>query len=387
MSGRKRGNGKNWRAASAIGVTLLGLALAQSQSPAPVVPPAVPSQPAAPDKPAVPTQTPAPAQPEATPDSTDPGAAEEGATVSLTRTAKDGKKRIIRVVRTGNSDQTGVFVACQPLDNDPPGTPTVSVFSETGAGGIRVSIDKNVIVAPLAVVSQKEGGDGHIEVSAGTARALDEVPAGVSDRPEDRLARCAIEAKPSTVPDSVNVTQGKTRLKGSKLIYDDSDGIARIDGPISFSRQNTGSTEAGGTGQGGTLTGSSGTIEVNVDEQTTTLVGNVTLKDGTRTSTAGRVEYDDEANVAILRGSEGSPAKSVTADQTLTASVIRYNLDTGSVVAIGPIGGEFQDGGPESAGGTSVPAAAPAVPGAPVPTTPPVTPAPVVPAPNPTGGS
>jgi|GEM_PF-1630594 len=281
------------------------------------------------------TQTPA-TQPTTPPPATETDAgASQGASVSLTRTAKDGKQRLITVTRTGDSDATGVFVACQPLDNDPPGTPTISVFSETGAGGVRVGIDKNLIVAPLALVTQKDGGDGHIEVSAGTARALDDVPAGATDR----LGKCAIEAKPTTVPDSVNVTQGKTRLKGSRLVYDDSDGVARISGPITFNRQN----------QNSTLTGSSGSIEVDVDQQTTTLVGDVTLKDGTRTSSAARVEYDDAANVAILRGTAEAPAKSVTSDQTLTASVIRYNLDTGSVVALGPIGGEFQDGTPDSA--------------------------------------
>ena len=133
-----------------------------------------------------------------------------------------------------------------------------------------------------------------------------------------------------------------TELKGSKLVYDDSDGVARIDGPITFSRQNKAST----------LTGGSSTIEVDVDDKTTTLVGNVTLKDGDRTSSAGRVVYDDAANVAILTGTPESPARSVTPDQTLTASVIRYNLDTGSVVAVGPIGGEFEDGPAD--GGTPV---------------------------------
>ncbi len=296
------------------------------------------------------------------------------------------------MLRTGTSDASGIFTACQPLEDDPPGTPTISVFSETGAGGIRVTIDKNVIVAPLAVVSQKEGGDGHIEVSAGTARYLDAaavtpVAASVTAPPAaaatstpamptgttpalstpvtatpppanspttDRLTRCEVEAKASTVQGSVNVTQGKTRLKGSKLVYDDSDGIARIDGPITFVRDGTSSDgaspgsaspgSASSSSAANSLTGSSASIEVNVDDQTTTLVGGVTLKNGARTSSAERVEYDDAANVAILRGSAGSPAKTVTADQTLTASVIRYNLDTGSVVAIGPVAGEFQDG-------------------------------------------
>ena len=357
--------GRRWTARVRwLTLPLLGFALAQT-----------PPQPAQ-------LQPPSPA-----PDSTPAGDASAGSSVSLTRTAKDGSKRLITVLRTGTSDASGIFTACQPLEDDPPGTPTISVFSETGAGGIRVTIDKNVIVAPLAVVSQKEGGDGHIEVSAGTARYLDAaavtpVAASVTAPPAaaatstpamptgttpalstpvtatpppanspttDRLTRCEVEAKVSTVQGSVNVTQGKTRLKGSKLLYDDSDGIARIDGPITFVRDGTSSdgaspASASSSSAANSLTGNSASIEVNVDDQTTTLVGGVTLKNGARTSSAERVEYDDAANVAILRGSAGSPAKTVTADQTLTASVIRYNLDTGSVVAIGPVAGEFQDG-------------------------------------------
>jgi lipopolysaccharide transport protein LptA len=248
------------------------------------------------------------------------------------------------VVRTGSSDSTGIFTACQPQDDDPPGTPTLSVFSETTAGGIRLSIDKNLIVAPLALIEQKEGGDGHIDVSAGTARFLDAAPPGA----KDRLGLCEVEVKSSVVPDSVKVTQGKTSLKGSKLVYDESDGIARIDGPVTFERQSPGNN----------LTGKSKTIEVNVDDKTTTLVGGVTLQDGTRTSSAERVEYDDAANVAILRGTEGAPATSKAKDQDLRARIIRYNLDTGDAVAIDPVGSSFDDG--ESGGSTSGAGAPPA---------------------------
>lgn len=63
------------------------------------------------------------------------------------------------------------------------------------------------------------------------------------------------------------VTQGKTELKGQKLVYDETDGIARIDGPIGFTRPS----------DDGPLTGQSERIEVDVDEEQTTLVGNVVL--------------------------------------------------------------------------------------------------------------
>lgn len=61
---------------------------------------------------------------------------------------------------------------------------------------------------------------------------MDEAPEGKTDR----LSRCAVEATPRAAPDTVVVTQGRTELKGQKLVYDSADGIARIDGPVTFRR-------------------------------------------------------------------------------------------------------------------------------------------------------
>ncbi len=260
---------------------------------------------------------------------------QEGANVTLTRKAKDGKSRIIKIVRTGLTDDTGIFASCTPQDSDPAGSPTVSVFSETGPGGIQVTVDKNLIRSPLAIVTQQEGGDGHIEVSAGTAQFLDNPPEGKTDR----LSRCAVQADPRPAPDTVFVTQGRTSLKGQTLVYDESDGVARIAGPITFERApETGKPETD------RLTGNSERIEVDVDKETTTLVGKVTLKNGTRTSSAERVDYDDAANVAVLRGAPGALAQSVNGQEIICAMIIRYNLDLNTVTAVDNISGQFPDG-------------------------------------------
>lgn len=328
--------------------------------PTPVVTPAqAPAPTQAPVSPAAPTSTTSsPTSTEATntdqsnpdPGSTDSGNTDqpnERSSVSLSRKGKDGKQRQIKIERTGTSDDTGIFAICTPRDDDPAGTPTLFVTSESGAGGIELTVDKNLIRAPLAVVTKKagsdkdggedkEGGDGHIEVSAGSAKYLDNVPEGKTDR----LSLCAVEASPKPAPDTVFVTQGRTHLRGQSLIYDESDGIARIAGPISFERD-----PAAGKPDSDKLTGSSDSIEVNIDQETTTLVGNVVLKNGGRTSKAARVEYDDKANVAILRGSTDAPAESVDDTGTVRALTIRYNLDTGRVTAQG-VTGQFEDSGP-----------------------------------------
>jgi lipopolysaccharide export system protein LptA len=269
--------------------------------------------------------------------------------ITVERKTDSGETRIIEIRRVG-TDETGIAATCAPRDEDPEGTPTITVYSETTERGVEVKVDKNVIRAPLAVVTKKEGGDGRVEVSAGTARYLDAAPEGKTDR----FSLCEVEVLPQVTPGSVDVTQGKTRLKGSNLVYDESDGIARISGPINFNRED--------------LTGTSERIEVDVDEETTTLVGNVEFRDGERTSRAARVDYDDTRNIAIMRGTPERPAESVTPRDSLKAQTIRYNLDTGEVVALGPGGGitgTFEDGEPSGATpGTPAPAT-PATPGTP----------------------
>ncbi|GGO18275.1 hypothetical protein GCM10008949_01320 [Deinococcus humi] len=308
-----------------------------------------------------PQQTPTPAVPDqATPSAPDTTETEPGAETSslelVRKSDTDGQERRIRIVRTGTSDDTGIFALCSPQEEDPKDAPTLAVFSETGPGGVRITIDKNVIRVPLAVVTQQqpgdgeEGSDGRVEASAGTARFLDDVPADATER----LPRCGVEATPKSVPDTVFVTQGKTELKGQKLVYDETDGIARIDGPVTFRRAN----------ETDPLTGSSERIEVNVDEEKTTLVGNVVLNsEGGRVSRAGRVEYDDAANLARLIGTPEQPAVSVKGGDTLRAGMILYDLEKNEVYAVkaegGTITGEFVEEG-DTPGTSSAPGTAPA---------------------------
>ncbi len=366
----------------------LGLALpvwVLAQDAPPTVPPPAPTAPAqpgpppadpapedpAPEDPAAPEPT----APETTPDQTGPAAPDdtpapaagtENASLELVRKSdKDGKERRIRIVQDGDvNDETGIFTVCGPQEDDPEDAPNLAVFSETGAGGVQITIDKNVIRVPLAVVTQRQpkdgedGSDGRVEASAGTARFLDTV------RPDatERLTRCGVETTPQPAPDTVFVTQGKTELKGQKLVYDETDGIARIDGPITFQRAN----------ETDPLTGSSERIEVNVDEEKTTLVGSVVLNsEGGRVSRAARVEYDDTANIARLFGTPEQPAESVKGGDTLRAGMILYDLDRNEVYAVKPEGGtitgEFQEEGDRPSGPSTAPVPGPVDPANPAP--------------------
>nr|WP_256488259.1 LptA/OstA family protein [Deinococcus sp. HSC-46F16] len=318
---------------------LLGAAL-------PAVTHAQETPPATPPTESQPAESPAPeAPPSETAEPEETAPAEPGAETSsleLVRRGDDGQERRIRIVRTGTSDETGIFTICSPQDDEPEGSPNVAVFSESGPGGVQITIDQNVIRVPLALVTQRpaaegEGSDGRVEASAGTARFLDEAPQGKTDR----LSRCAVEAAPKPAPDTVLVTQGRTELKGQKLVYDETDGIARIDGPITFTRP----------GDDGPLTGQSERIEVEVDTEKTVLIGAVVLNSpGGRVSRAARVEYDDEANLARLIGTAEQPAESTLRGDVLRAGELLYDLERNEVVARAPEGGtitgEFQDGEP-----------------------------------------
>jgi lipopolysaccharide export system protein LptA len=319
-----------------------------------------------------PSSTPAPATPETPTEAPTPDSQAETSSLELVRRGDDGQERRIRIVRTGTSDETGIFTICSPQEDEPEDAPSLAVFSESGPGGVQITIDQNVIRVPLALVTQRqapegqEGSDGRIEASAGSARFLDAVPEGATDR----LGRCAVQATPQPAPDTVLVTQGRTELKGQKLVYDESDGIARIDGPISFVRPS----------DDGPLTGTSERIEVNVDEEQTVLVGSVVLNSGGgRVSKAARVVYDDQANTARLFGTSDQPAESVQGGDVLRAQELLYDLDRNEVVARagegGTITGEFQDG-EEGAAPTPTPAAPPAEEEPDPPVQPPATPDP-----------
>ncbi len=264
--------------------------------------------------------------------------------MELVRQGNDGKQRRIQVVRKSTDDTSGVFAFCQPQEGATPDTPTLAVFSESGAGGVEISIDKNVIRVPLTLVTQRQksdgsSGDGNIEAGGGTARFLDEPPPGATDR----LSLCSVAVERQEQPGAVQVTQGQTRLTGQSLKYDESDGIARITGPISFQRAGSGENASN------SLTGTAESIEVNVDSERTVLVGNVVLNSsGGRVSRAARVEYDDAANLARLIGTPEQPAVTTRGDERLQAAEILYDLGRDEAVAWASkgvrISGEFTDG-------------------------------------------
>jgi lipopolysaccharide export system protein LptA len=232
-------------------------------------------------------------------------------------------KTIIAIKYSADGD--GLFVICSPKDEDKEKI-TKFVIYDVKPYLVHITIDKNIIKAPLAFVRQKDGGDGELEAYNATANLLE-----ADDAP------CLPEIKPDPKPNTVFVTQGKTQLTGSRLDYSQETGLAVIAGPITFERPQD---------SGDVLRGNSEKITVNVDEEKTFLEGKVILKSKCRESSADRVEYDDKKNRAIL---EGKPARSTGADGSeVVGQRLEYNLETNDVIVTSsdeanPVTGTFDD--------------------------------------------
>ncbi len=223
-------------------------------------------------------------------------------------------EKTITVVKYG-PDEKGLFIIC-PYGEDDPTKTTHSVVYDLEPYSVHVTVDKNVIRGSVAVVSTKENGDGRLEVFAGS----------VTEQPEES-DECLPTVNAAPKPGTVVVTQGKTRLSGSKLVYDEADGLAIISGPIEFERPQ----------ENDTLRGVSERITIDVDRERTLLEGNVELNTKCRVSKADRVEYDDIKNRAILFGSP-AVSRELNGGGEIKGDRLEYDLSNNDVVIEGEKG-------------------------------------------------
>jgi LptA/(LptD N-terminal domain) LPS transport protein len=316
------------RRSSALGLVLLGLlggAFVQSQTtdpnqpvqPAPTEP--APTEPAptepAPTEPA-PTE-PTPATPAAPTEPTAPTPATPASAVNPEKPFEEfpptfelvRKDKTILAVKFGPNDK-GTFTICPPKDEDKDRRTRV-VIVDLEPYLVHITIDKNIVKAPVTFITKEENGDGSLEAYNGTYEEITDV--------------CLPKIKADPKPNTVFVEQGKTRLTGSRMDYSQETGIAVIAGPIIFERPQ----------KNDKLTGTSEKITVDVDGEKTFLEGNVVLKSKCRTSNATKVEYNDKRNLAILFG---KPAVSIQTDVSgkqigeVRGERIEYNLETNDVV-------------------------------------------------------
>ncbi|AWR86535.1 DUF5666 domain-containing protein [Meiothermus taiwanensis] len=170
----------------------------------------------------------------------------------------------------------------------------------------------------IARVEQIREVNDFVFLTGGTARYIEE---------EDRLE---LDLQPG--PRAVEVQQGQSKAWGSRLDYDNQSGDARVAGPIELERSGN-----------KPLQGSAQRMVYNVDDEILRLFGEIRLVQDGRTSTAESAVVREKDRIAYLYGSKDRPVRSQNKDGFVQGTRVLYHLDTGDVVVLEGVQGEFQD--------------------------------------------
>ncbi len=210
--------------------------------------------------------------------------------------AVDGARSILNNPNCEAEHNTHLFVG------PPPG------FVETTIEATRLTSSIARIRVPA------EGGDETIELLQGAATV---------DRPG------CLEAVDDRDAEPVMLEQGRTVVYGTRFFLEQDSDLAQLDGPVALTRQSEG---------GVTLEASANSLVLDVRTEAATLHGDVVVTSAERVTRADRLELDEQAGIALLTG---APAISVRGDEEVRGSVLRYDLETDEVVAIGAVGARF----------------------------------------------
>ncbi len=237
--------------------------------------------------------------------------AQEGAEFSIDR---DDQTIIFRQDDKAKSN-TGAKFILPRLKNCEEGVRLGSFYAPND---MRVStiINNTLLLSNLALlrVPNETTGEEQLELLGGSAEFTDK--------------RCpVVEASSEAL---VQLIEGATNILGSRFNYDNADGISRLAGPITLTRD--------AENQDDRLSATAGSLFFDTDEDVKVLEDGVTLEAGGRSSTAESVEWDEQAGIAILRG---SPAKSTLGTDVVSGNEIKYFLDSNEVEVLGKIEATF----------------------------------------------
>ena len=194
-----------------------------------------------------------------------------------------------------------------------------SLFADPPPYRVQISFGEDTkAFGAIARVEQIRGVNDFVFMTGGTARYIEE---------EDRLE---LDLKPT--PKAVEVQQGQSKAWGSRLDYDNQSGDARVAGPIELERR--GEKPLQGSAQG---------MIYNVDDEILRLFGEISLLQDGRTSTADTAVVLEKDRIAYLYGSKDKPVRSQNKDGFVQGTKLLYHLDSGDVVVLEGVQGEFQE--------------------------------------------
>ncbi len=193
------------------------------------------------------------------------------------------------------------------------------VYSDPSPYRVTINLGKDAMAfGALALVEKYSGGEERISLDGGSATFSDDT--GI------------LSILRKKVDGSVEVRQGQTTVFGAQLDYDNNNGDAKIAGPLSLKRSGEKPLE-------GTATN----MVYNVDRKEVRLIGKVNLVQDGRTTTAEHAVLLESEKIAYLYGTGSAPVRSENKDGFVLGNKMIYNLDTGSVVVLEGVGGEFTD--------------------------------------------
>ena len=220
----------------------------------------------------------------------------------------DRNDKVIRVVQNSEGPNFGEFLANNPgCDEDA----DVGVVYAPAPGFVETLVNNTRITSTVALLKKPKDAEGEETLE---------------------LFDGSLELDPATLcptnivrgDKTVTVTEGRTTTTGKTFVYNNATGIGEMAGPIDLKRAEEGSSPA--------LNASSSSLAFDVDNDLTTLQGNVAVTSGGRTSRSERLELDEDTGFATLTG---TPATSRTEEGEVQGELIEYDLDSNDVVVRG----------------------------------------------------
>jgi lipopolysaccharide export system protein LptA len=188
-----------------------------------------------------------------------------------------------------------------------------NVFFGPVAGYVETRFDDTVLLEPDRGGAGPDRRLGGRRDGRAVRRARRVRPPGCLEEVDDA------EARP------VELRQGRTTIEGTRFFLDRGTDVADFDGPVTLTGRRP-------TPTAGPAGGDRRIHDLRRRAERATLIGDVVVTSGERTSTADALDLDEAAGVAILTG---SPAVSRRGSDEVRGSTLRYDLETDEVVAIG----------------------------------------------------
>ena len=214
----------------------------------------------------------------------------------------------IRVVQNGRSADGAEFIPSNPGCEE---GNSLGVVYAPPPGFVETLVNDTRIVSTVALLRRPDGAENEetLELFDGSLEL-------------DPATLCPTNVQRSE--EAVTVTEGRTTTTGRTFFYDNATGVGNMDGPINLERAQEDDSPA--------LTASSRNLAFNVDNDLTTLQGNVEVESDGRTSRSQQLELDEETGFALLTG---SPATSRDEEGVVSGERIEYDLDSNDVVVSG----------------------------------------------------